>query len=163
MIDVRFRYNGKNTGLISGLVQGLGVAVLALDMPGHGSRQTEGAANFYRRYPAGSMLGAMVGNIAAALDVIHCASPGASALVECHDGSVPSGPYAPLKLPLLDETRVTLVGFVTLSLVRVTRPTLTATVWPQILPRSDGRTSRCSSATAPNRRCRGIWRLVTPA
>lgn len=59
-------------GLIPALV-GQGVAVLAWDMTGMGARQDEGAPRFYRRLPASSRLGLMVGEIAAALDMIHCA------------------------------------------------------------------------------------------
>ena len=33
------------------------VAVLAFDMTGHGARQDEGPANFYRRHPTASRLG----------------------------------------------------------------------------------------------------------
>lgn len=106
------RYSGSDTGLISGLVQGAGVAVLAFDMPGHGSRQTEGAANFYRRYPAGSMLGAMVGDVVSALDAIHCAHPGSSSLPECDDGAYHTGTYPALNVPPLDENRVILLGYV---------------------------------------------------
>jgi hypothetical protein len=69
-----------------------GVAVLAWDLTGHGARQTEGAASFYRRYKHASRLGAMVGEVQSAMDFIHCSPPEAfNTLPECSDGEFFTG------------------------------------------------------------------------
>jgi hypothetical protein len=46
-----------------------------------------------------------------ALDFIHCSPPEAAGLPECSDGSSHTGPYARLRVPQLDETRVFLLGY----------------------------------------------------
>ena len=99
-------------GLIPALVGQLGIAVLAWDLPGHGARQTEGAAAFYRRYEQASRLGAMVGEVESALHFIRCSSPvAANTLPECSDGEFFSGAYAQLKVPALDHERVFVLGY----------------------------------------------------
>jgi hypothetical protein len=62
---------------------------LALICDGGGvhCRQTEGASNFYRRNPSSSLLGAMVGEVEAALDLIRCSGPPAQGSPECSDGN----------------------------------------------------------------------------
>ena len=68
------------------------MAVLAWDLTGHGARQTEGAASFYRRYKHASRLGAMVGEVQSAMDFIHCSPPEAfNTLPECSDGEFFTG------------------------------------------------------------------------
>eukprot|EP01050_Picozoa_sp_SAG11_P017698 SAG11_NODE_2579_length_3199_cov_13.264194_3_plen_308_part_00 len=105
-------YSSKqHGGLIHSLVQKQGVAVLAWDMTGMGARQTEGGETFYRRFPAASRLGAMIGEIESALDFIHCSPKEAAALPECSDGSSHTGPYERLVVPALDETKVFLLGY----------------------------------------------------
>jgi pimeloyl-ACP methyl ester carboxylesterase len=99
-------------GLIPALVGQLGIAVLAWDLPGHGARQTEGPAAFYRRYQHASRLGAMVGEVESALHMIHCAAPQAfNTLPECSDGELFDGTYQKLRLPAFDEERVYLIGY----------------------------------------------------
>lgn len=99
-------------GLIHALVGQLGIAVLAWDLPGHGARQIEGAAAFYRRYEHASRLGAMVGEVESALHFIRCSSPtAANTLPECSDGELFDGTYTKLKVPALDHDRVFLLGY----------------------------------------------------
>ena len=79
-----------------------------------GSRQHDGATKFYSRHrdDGASRLGAMVGEIEAALDALHCLAPGAAAtLPECADGSSHVPPYGPLDVPPLDPTAVHLLGY----------------------------------------------------
>ena len=98
-------------GLIPQLVGRLGIAVLAWDLPGHGARQTEGTAAFYRRYGTASQLGAMVGEVESALHFIHCSPPGANNTPpECSDGNAWES-HAQLNVPALDTTRVFLLGY----------------------------------------------------
>eukprot|EP00041_Stephanoeca_diplocostata_P030997 m.952034 g.952034 ORF g.952034 m.952034 type:complete len:777 (-) comp23867_c0_seq41:2494-4824(-) len=95
-------------GLIPALV-GQGVAVLAWDMTGMGARQDEGAPNFYRRLPSSSRLGVMIGEIDAALDMIHCAGSNSASLPECNDGIVTRA--YPADLPALNASSVHLLGY----------------------------------------------------
>jgi pimeloyl-ACP methyl ester carboxylesterase len=76
-----------------------------------GSRQLEGATAFYRRFPHSSRLGAMVGEVAAAIDFVRCASPAAAAEPRCADGAGHTPTYKPLAVPALDDTRVHLLGY----------------------------------------------------
>jgi pimeloyl-ACP methyl ester carboxylesterase len=102
-------------GLIHALVA-RGVAVLSWDPTGMGMRQhKDGAPLFYKRFPTASRLGAMVGEVHAALDFIHCASLKAGA--DCADGEAHTGTYPALKLPPLDPGRVFLLGYSLGSLV----------------------------------------------
>ena len=103
-------YNLYNSDEHGGLVEAMaarGVAVLVWDLPGFGMRQHSGGAHrFYGRTPHGeSRLGAMVGEVHAALDFIHCATPDKSARPECTDGSSHTPPYGPLQIPALDDVR----------------------------------------------------------
>ena len=104
-------HGGANGGLINALVSQQGVAVLAWDMTGCGSRQTEGGANFYRRFPDASRLGAMVGDVQSALDFIHCSPASAASLPECSEGSAWTSTYKRLAVPQLDERKVFLLGY----------------------------------------------------
>lgn len=66
-------YDSDEQGGLIHAIASRGVAVLAWDLTGHGSRQTEAASTFYRRFRGGaSRLGAMVGEVQSALDFIHC-------------------------------------------------------------------------------------------
>ena len=106
-------YEGSKGGLISAIAA-RGAAVLAWDQSGMGSRQHDGATKFYARHrdDGASRLGAMVGEIEAALDALHCLAPGAAAtLPECADGSSHVPPYGPLDVPPLDPTAVHLLGY----------------------------------------------------
>ena len=106
-------YNHLKSAVQGGLVDAIaarGVAVLAWDGSGMGMRQRiDGAPRFYERHPTGSRLGAMIGEVQAALDMIHCASPQAGA--ECADGEGHTPTYPKVNLPPLNPARVFIVGY----------------------------------------------------
>lgn len=104
-------YKSTDHGGLLHALAARGVAVLAFDQVGMGSRQAiDGAPLFYRRHPGSSRLAAMVGEVHAALDFIRCVSPAAVA-GECPDPEVHTNTYPALDLPLLDASRVYLLGY----------------------------------------------------
>ena len=106
-------YGHLSSDALGGLIESMasrGAAVLSWDMVGMGMRQhIDGAPLFYARHPRASRLGAMVGEVFSALDMIQCAS--ASPEAHCADGEGHTGTYPPLTLPLLDPARVYLMGY----------------------------------------------------
>jgi pimeloyl-ACP methyl ester carboxylesterase len=112
-------------------IAGRGVAVLAFDLVGMGSRQhLNGIAEFYHRHPDGSRLGAMVGEVHAAIDAVRCASSAPPDF--CVDGEAHDGTYPKLRLPLLDPKRIALVGYSLGALVALHAAALLPSGYPAL-------------------------------
>ena len=96
-----------------------GYLVLAMELSGFGTRVTESPRAFYARHPKASRLGAMVADVRAALELLHCLGAdtrpgsGGGADPRCVSGEDPGGAYPDHlpSVPSVDTARVHVLGY----------------------------------------------------